>query len=686
MLSFPSYSPAPIIFPCPQQPNLKLPVSRLSDGICDCCDGADEASGVCNDICEEILREEREAQARRVQGFAIGNNKRKHELYAFKKVREEKLKEIQELEQQQESLDLEVPLGQAKDLQLAYLAQRRTLSNALVEASATTAATAMFAGLTRTELRTVLVLACQLAGEMAVDEDTQTCVALRLAGLEMGMTWTQDNYEETTQLKAEIMNATSLELAVRLFDNAAHQQRKWSLDKEADHKGSRRRLEEVDFYNDDEFHDYDGHYGDDEDDYHHQREDVDHQERKEDAMSGFQKELVDSIQALSFSATRNAFLNNSNEVLAQIATLLDTKVEEPEKADDEGETAVNETETEKLATPTIDTVAYAMLRNNLTQKRGNIAKGFKWGASSMLFFAANSELTDDQMLHLALYTIFHGNLSAVQVWQILQVALDDFLVPPTNDDETCTSPWMGSCPPKTITREGITIPASMLAQAADQFCSEQAQNVMESCAATAVDTNGIPTTIPEGYYGYTTPLPRDDNDPVAQIFAPLLALPVDKEGLENLEKEQDRLEKERKAIDTKVTTIWKEIGGKDGVDMGPNGELYSLANKCFDVEAGKYTYEVCVFGQAKQKEESGGGTGLGKYTRMDRDEATGQRVLYWENGQKCWNGPHRSATVYLTCGSENKVLSADEPDTCRYVLQMESYIACDEEYKQRMGL
>jgi len=67
-------------------------------------------------------------------------------------------------------------------------------------------------------------------------------------------------------------------------------------------------------------------------------------------------------------------------------------------------------------------------------------------------------------------------------------------------------------------------------------------------------------------------------------------------------------------------------------------------------------------------------------------EEDGSRVMKWENGAKCWNGPKRSATVYVTCGPETKLISADEPDTCCYVFEIESHIACDEAYKTKMGL
>ena len=142
----------------------------------------------------------------------------------------------------------------------------------------------------------------------------------------------------------------------------------------------------------------------------------------------------------------------------------------------------------------------------------------------------------------------------------------------------------------------------------------------------------------------------------------------------------------KKKIEKRITSIWKDIGGKEGDQLGPDGELSKLANECFEIDAGKYTYEACVFGGAKQREGKTGGTNLGSWTGMDIDEESGRRVMRWERGAKCWNGPERSATVFLSCGLETKLISADEPDTCRYVFEMESYIACDEAYKERNGI
>ncbi|KAG7373922.1 glucosidase II [Nitzschia inconspicua] len=89
-----------LVFVCPQQPNLKLPLSRLDDGICDCCDGTDEPNGVvsCRDDCEEMLRAERDARAKLQHDFQQGYKKRRSDIEHFQTLRQFKLQQVDELE------------------------------------------------------------------------------------------------------------------------------------------------------------------------------------------------------------------------------------------------------------------------------------------------------------------------------------------------------------------------------------------------------------------------------------------------------------------------------------------------------------------------------------------------------------------------------------------------------------
>lgn len=683
-------SPAdPLSFPCPQQPKLQLPLSRVSDGICDCCDGADEpGEGICEDICDQVLRAEREARAKLEKDFQIGHNKRKHEIFKFKQFRQEKLQEIEQLQAEKDALDPQAPAQQANDMIMAYAEKRIQTAKTVAENSD------LWKGLTPSELRTFIILACQVTGELQTPNDGigGTCSALRLAGLEVGMVWGGDDFQDPTTMEME-NKSSDLKWARRLFSNTGYEEASWSLDDHGEGKkggSKRRRLDEDREYEDDDLHDYRG-YGDDDylmDDY-----DVDETEDSAsessvgllDELEGLQKELVENVRALYFSSSRNSFLKRSMEIASEISVTVSTSSsgENSDSTDDEQVGGGNDVVEGKG--PPVDLMAHNMVKNSLQKTEAIIVKGFNAGASASLFLTANEGLAEEQLRFLATFVVYHGKLSAALVWQVLQGTVDELKTSSVQDnDQTCVSPWAGYCPPKTVNRNGVVIPSGLLMGSAEQFCKNQTGATMEACAADS--SSGIPPSIPDGYYGYHIPVVAAADDPIHSIFSALTSLPFEKEEVEKLEDENSRLQGEIKSMQKKITDCWNEIGGKDGKNMGPNGELYSLSDQCYSVEAGKYTYEVCIFGDAKQKEGPSGGTNLGKFTRMDYNAETGERTLRWENGQKCWNGPNRSATVQVTCGAENKVLSADEPDTCRYVLEMESYIACDEDFRKRLEL
>lgn len=668
-------------FGCPEQPNLKLPFSRVNDGVCDCCDGADEPKGLCTDICGEVLREEREARQKLERNFAVGHNKRKNDLLAFKTLREEKLKDVEGLEIEVSSFQTDDISSQIDALKQNYMIQRMQAVKEVAQQYS-----GLFKGLKIEELEAFIIHACQLAGEMS-EIDTSNCVALRLAGLDIGLSWDDDNYDGAERV--EVKDEITQDMASLLFENASGGSPRWTSG-----NGGRRRLMEED-------HDYHGDYvGEYHDDDSYPTEDEDYDSDSGSAyepkshtadLEGKEKDMVEGIQTFDFSKTRMSFLSRSNEIYEGITKILDAiKDEEDGEGEGEGEstgeTAGETNEERKEEVPSIDPAAYNMVRASLRRKEGTIVKGLRWAASAQLFFDIAPESDDPEsfrLVQLALGTLYHGNLSAAQVWQILQFVVSEFPKPEIAP-ETCASPWAGFCPPQSI-REG-TYPPSYIIEAAESFCSQQEGAAVESVCGT--ESEEIPLSIPDGYYGYSPAVPRGDDDPLASFFTPVESVIADREGLKSLESEKAQKEKEKKKLEKQIENTWKDIGGKDGDGMGHNGELHSLADECFEVKAGKYIYELCIFGKAKQREgdAKAGGTHLGSWSKMETDEDSGDRVLYWENGAKCWNGPQRSATAYVTCGAETKIFSADEPDTCRYVLQMESHIACDEAFKERNGL
>jgi len=722
------------VFSCPQQPNLKLPLSRLNDGICDCCDGADEIDDSlihCEDICEEVLREEREARARLETNFLTGSKKRQEELEAFKTLRETKVKELDENGSKITTFESDIAAvqGQIRDLKQNYAKSRMATMRDEVSVAGFDG---FLSALDRKELESFIIHSCQVAGELLSNtQHDNTCVALRMAGLDLALTWSDDDYDNVDNMTGSI-DAT-MEWVNLLFDNASNgpQRLKWRID---NNKGSnnRRRLDEVfdddemggaDLHNDpdieDEYPDYDDYDGMDYDGYYgtddyvppddHLNDDigngVDESNVDEESGEGKQKEVIDEIKATKFSSPRISFLDRARLVVDEITKILDapspqqeevteTDGEDKEAVGDDGEAQVESADEDESSENDFDPAAYTMVRTELKKIESSINKGFKWAASAKLLFSFSGQ-SDENLKRLAVGTLYYGQVSSLQVWQILQSTLPEYSTTEgTTTEDTCASPWASACPPKVLSRATADgqFPPEYILNAGTKFCEEQVLTLnsamAEACSASTTSGDGdipvdIPASIPDGYYGYSKPTSRTEDDELSKLFAPIDSLPVDKDGLQELENKKRDLEQEKRDVQTEIDNGWKDVGGKDGTEMGPDGELHALANRCISVDAGKYTYETCIFGKSTQRDigQTAGGTSLGTWKGMSIDEASGRREMKWDGGMKCWNGPQRSATVYVSCGAETKLISADEPDTCRYVFEMESHIACDEPYR-----
>ena len=130
-------------------------------------------------------------------------------------------------------------------------------------------------------------------------------------------------------------------------------------------------------------------------------------------------------------------------------------------------------------------------------------------------------------------------------------------------------------------------------------------------------------------------------------------------------------------------------------------EYLALEDECFSTVDSHFTYTVCVMKDVTQKDNDNSGGGsvvLGSYRHI-KDKATatagtssgggvegGGHVIKYKDGTHCHAFGARSAEVHVTCGVENKLLSAREPSTCSYLLEMISPAACSPQYAQENGL
>lgn len=749
-----------LLFTCPKQPNLKLALSRVHDGVCDCCDGADEGKGVCKDGCDAIFAEQRRLRKEQEENYKIGSKIRQKAIEDFVVLRKEKLDEAAKLETEVELTEssLDQLTETYKTLEMQWITDRLTFLDSQLQAIALTPTasadkpivTGMLEALSAEELTWWVIHACQISGEMmsadgsfAHDNDggnSKTCIPLRMAGLDAQIWWEPQTYEMT--LVKESDNSSELWSALaQLFDfNLKNPDDViWNrnrLTKKSVETGRRRRLEDLH----DEYEEYDDLTMDDDrlDDPDHDEEDDFEEENRhrrrptrievkdkdgaDSETAGVRREeILNLLKTQSFSIPRVRYLEQSSGLLDIIEVL--TKEDKDDSGADDAELAetpeqVEKIDAEAVASPSsnsdvqFDPMALPMTKNKLERRADAVDRGFDFAISARVLldsmsaysYKGDSELQKLQDLRrLALGVVNHGKLSSYHVWQLYRAVVPEFSGPSETEGEegSCVAPWASSCPPLSTKRslpsgEELDVPPQLILEEATSFCNalmSQASGAESMCSAP--DPNHIiPTEIPDGYLGYYQVSPRSDDDLMSRLFAGLgLQDKSDqRKQLLDMQDQTEALEEKLKKSKSAIEETFDSVGGRDEPQAyGMSGELFHIKDSCLTYDTPSYTYELCLFQKAKQRDRGSksGGVNLGDWQGQSIEETSEEgprRVWKWEGGAKCWNGPKRSATAVVTCGKASKILSADEPETCTYVLRVESPIGCDEEFRARHNL
>mmetsp|Transcript_5403 Transcript_5403/g.7802 ORF Transcript_5403/g.7802 Transcript_5403/m.7802 type:complete len:756 (+) Transcript_5403:102-2369(+) len=664
-----------LTFQCPQQKDKNLPISRLNDGICDCCDGADEMeSESCEDICDEVLAAERSARAKAEEQYKIGKERRNNELEDFRNLVKQTLVEIETAEKGLEGKNQEMDeiKAEIQKEKITYADRRRSETLNVVDAIANTSDLSSVSGLLAPldirELSLLIQLTCQIAGEMETSSGEKTCAPLRLAGVDLGILWSDEDFNGSTVQVIE-----ENDLLIDLVDENSKGEKIWSRE-QLSTRSSRRRLD--DYHEHEQFED-DYHYHDrdeiETETYHDKRKKVDENDFYDTIILDENKENLKLIvEGSIFSKSRVKFLNHADDVIRKIQD----NIKRNENVAENNKTDESDTNNEGEGGNTADNTVRKSIMRDLQQRKSSIKRGFQFALSAHILVGsrivdrADHEVQSD-LINLAASTIMYSRVRTEHVWHMLSTLLPEIGSIDTAEDESCGSLLATICPAKAIERNGSQYPPPAFLEAGENACSRA---VNEANAPGCNMQSEIPSSVPEGYYGYNQPREREQDDPLYSVFRSLENMVSEKTS--ELETRQKDLQSEISSIENNVKELEDKVGGR-GQDDG-SGEFFVLKDTCHSVTAGKYDYEVCVNGKATQKDKGAkSGTSLGKWQGMNVEKETGKRVMKWENGQKCWNGPSRSATVYVTCGAETKLLSAEEPDTCTYVLEMESYIACD---------
>ncbi|EPY49735.1 glucosidase II Gtb1 [Schizosaccharomyces cryophilus OY26] len=126
----------------------------------------------------------------------------------------------------------------------------------------------------------------------------------------------------------------------------------------------------------------------------------------------------------------------------------------------------------------------------------------------------------------------------------------------------------------------------------------------------------------------------------------------------DLDAAEDELENLHKEQATLLEDLQEHHNGWDNLYRFMKGMKTEL-------KVGDYLYKILFFENVYQDSIN-----LGSFS-----EQSGNTLKYL-NGQSCWNGPDRSATVVVDCGTENEIVSVLEAQKCEYTIKMKSPAAC----------
>ncbi|XP_071953931.1 glucosidase 2 subunit beta-like [Antedon mediterranea] len=145
------------------------------------------------------------------------------------------------------------------------------------------------------------------------------------------------------------------------------------------------------------------------------------------------------------------------------------------------------------------------------------------------------------------------------------------------------------------------------------------------------------------------------------------------EVADNARLEYDEANKKYNDINNQISTLEK----LQTKDFGPDQEFAILQDQCFEYTDREYTYKLCPFDKSTQRPKNGGAeTSLGTWGEWDGPPDDKYSLMKYTRGKGCWNGPDRSTNVKMTCGKENAVLSATEPERCVYQFEFTTPALC----------
>ncbi|CAN3363572.1 hypothetical protein DICA3_F30504 [Diutina catenulata] len=102
------------------------------------------------------------------------------------------------------------------------------------------------------------------------------------------------------------------------------------------------------------------------------------------------------------------------------------------------------------------------------------------------------------------------------------------------------------------------------------------------------------------------------------------------------------------------------------IDFGPR-DILRAATNTLSARYGEYSYRIQYLRGVYQDDVT-----IGLFSSYDPETFT----LEYTSGDRCWNGPLRSAKVHLVCGDSEKLIVVSEPEKCSYSMEVSHPMAC----------
>jgi len=695
---------------CLQYPNLYLHQSRLNDYICDCCDGSDEINTSCTNVCDNIHKAQRLTRSKLIGDYECGSQKRRLEIENFRVMKNITMEKIHLLKHNAYSLENEVK----KIDDILYSAKISSIRNRFNKYSTVFQSIGESIPGTSTQLEDLIASACHLYGEMDGNEDefseNKTCAPLRLSGMYMGILWMGEKDNDTTVRyngwEDDLLALDIINILIRNFnyDNSKipiNLDGKIHKNMNSLHHLRGKKFKET-VLDDDYFPEY---YSD----FDHVAEQLGEDKEQNDSNSDSldyertQHKINDNIHNKhDFSSSvrfwRESFYLHAKNIVSKIDDMNSNNVHDniEEETLDSHNTVKNGINSDQFIQSPLDPMVLQMVRADLFYRLRRVNRGDNLATSANVLLKA---LRDDVMNEknyqhilsgLVGGVLYYAQLSAADVAELIALYNTQYI------ESSFISPYTSICPPEVskisfLNNTGILIdfPTDTLLSDINRRCIERNVNSdshlyrSSSSGIEMINMNSIPIVIPDGYFDFFIPVPRGADDYFTNLFRSLNA--DDFLDFYSILAEEESREKTVKTLAETMGQI-KGLEEEQGINnqerYGADGDLYGIKDECLEITSNKYTYKLCILGKASQREGDKRSSSLGYWDGIVVNMENGRKTMRWMGGQKCWNGLSRSATVHVTCSNKMRLVSVDEPNTCEYVLEMESYIACDDSFKE----